>query len=392
MGINNTNNLPSVSLGDFIQIVEQQLDEGNFRPIFGLGKGGIGKTESIEYIARKRGIGYIDIRLLLYSEVDLKGIPYPDADHIKTIWLQNNILPTEKDGEHGILVFDEITSCGRSVRTAAYQLLNERKLGEYKLPDGWLVVCLGNGENDGGDYNGIEGNFGNRCSIYNVTANLETWKEYALSRGVNEMVIAYVSWRPSHLHTYDPDKETDILFASPRSWVGISDILNKNNFNAQADSSDRASWLIKSRILGNIGTEVGNQFIAFCKYRNETVDPHDIIVRGERPAIKSEEVVYITIQSCVKLITEMFAKDANGQKVTQDTKLSAATINGVANFISWMLDKLKMESAVMGIKDLTRANRDAFKEVLLNPSYGFTQKCPEYLTFIREHSKIFYDN
>ena len=153
---NSSSNLPVVTVKQFCQIVRMQFEEGNKRPIFGLGKGGIGKTESIADLAKELNIGYIDIRLLMYSEVDLKGIPYPDEHHVSTVWLQNDILPkVERDGEKGILVLDEITSVARSVRTAAYQLLNERRLGEYILPDGWLVVCLGNGEDDGGDFQGL---------------------------------------------------------------------------------------------------------------------------------------------------------------------------------------------------------------------------------------------
>ena len=74
-------NLPAVTVKQFTEIVEQQFKEGIMRPIFGLGKGGIGKTESIKDLADQLGIGYIDIRLLMYSEVDLKGIPYPNTDH-----------------------------------------------------------------------------------------------------------------------------------------------------------------------------------------------------------------------------------------------------------------------------------------------------------------------
>lgn len=184
-------NLPAVTVKQFTEIVEQQFKEGIMRPIFGLGKGGIGKTESIKDLADQLGIGYIDIRLLMYSEVDLKGIPYPNTDHTFTVWLQNNILPrVERDGERGILVLDEITSVSRSVRTAAYQLLNERRLGEYVLPAGWMVVCLGNGEEDGGDFQGMEGNFANRCSIFNVSPNLDAWKDWAYKTGINYLVLA----------------------------------------------------------------------------------------------------------------------------------------------------------------------------------------------------------
>lgn len=222
-----TNNLPVVTVAQFSEIVKLQLSEKNYRPIFGLGKGGIGKTESIETLARRMNIGYIDIRLLLYAETDLKGIPYPDQSHTTTIWLQNNILPrADRDGNIGILVLDEITSVQRSVRTAAYQLLNERRLGEYKLPPNWLIVCLGNGEDDGGDFQGMEANFINRCSVFNVIPDVDTWKAWALQNNVNYLVTAYVSWRPSDLHTFNPDSETDVIFASPRSWKAVSDILN----------------------------------------------------------------------------------------------------------------------------------------------------------------------
>ena len=154
------NNLPTVTVEQFTTIVKRQFSEGIRRPIFGLGKGGIGKTESIAELAKEMGIGYIDVRLLLYSEVDLKGIPYPNVNHTATIWLQNDILPrADRDGERGILVFDEITSCAKSVRTAAYQLLNENRLGEYVLPAGWMIVCLGNVIRQIGKSKRVEGVF-----------------------------------------------------------------------------------------------------------------------------------------------------------------------------------------------------------------------------------------
>lgn len=372
------NNLPSVTVETFTQIVELQFKENNLRPIFGLGKGGIGKTESIMDLAKnKLGIGYIDIRLLLYSETDLKGIPYPDQNHIKTIWLQNNILPTvEKDGERGILVFDEITSCSRGVRTAAYQLLNEHRLGEYVLPDGWLVVCLGNGEEDGGDYNGMEGNFANRCSVYNVVADLDTWKGWANTHNVHELVLAFISFKPEHLHSFNPNKETDILFASPRSWKAVSDILNVNGYSED-------NYILHSRINGNVGREVGETFIAFCKYRKDTVDPMTILRDRALPDINSREVVYITIQSCVKILTDRLTME-----VEQGT-ISAESVSYVSNFVRWMLTKLPLDNAVMGIQDLLRSNKIAIRQIILTPSYQFHQLCPEWKTFISEHGNIF---
>lgn len=371
-----SSNLPSITVDTFTKIVEMQFKEGNFRPIFGLGKGGIGKTESIMELAKEKlKIGYIDIRLLLYSETDLKGIPYPSVDHKRTIWLQNDILPTaERDGEKGILVFDEITSCSRSVRTAAYQLLNERRLGEYVLPDGWMIVCLGNGEEDGGDYQGMEGNFVNRCSVFNVVPDVEAWKMWAHNHNVNPLVTGYVSWKPADLHSYNPDSETEIAFASPRSWTAVSNILNANEFSVD-------DTVMCSRIQSNLGTRVGQQFIAFCKFKDKTVDPNRIICNGEKPVIEQQEVLYITISSVVKIVGDQIMRDIKASGGVQQT-----TINALANALNWILG-LRKEYAVMGFKDLVGYEPNTMRAVILTPQL-FTA-CPLITKFAQENESIF---
>lgn len=369
-------NLPVVNVKQFTQIVELQFKEGNKRPIFGLGKGGIGKTESILNLAKRLEIGYIDIRLLMYSEVDLKGIPYPNKENTKTIWLQNNILPNEeRDGKRGILVLDEITSVARSVRTAAYQLLNERRLGEYVLPDGWMVVCLGNGEEDGGDFQGMEGNFANRCSIYNVVPDIEAWKTWAYQAGVNYLVLGYLTWRPSHLHTYDPESETDLLFASPRSWKAVSDILNVRPYN----ENDNITNL---RIVANIGSLVGNQFLAFCKYKESVVDPIDIISGKSVRDINNTEVLFMTMQGVITLLAEYIKKDKiNYGEIRHETMAKCA------NGIRWILSLGSMENKVMGLKDFLSIDRAELTSLMVNPE--FNQLCPELVKFATENKVVF---
>ena len=370
-------NLPTVTVAQFTTIVERQFNEGIMRPIFGLGKGGIGKTESIMDLAKnKLKVGYIDIRLLMYSEVDLKGIPYPDEHHISTVWLQNNILPkAERDGERGILVLDEITSVARSVRTAAYQLLNERRLGEYVLPDGWMIVCLGNGEEDGGDFQGMEGNFANRCSIFNVSPNLDAWKDWAYNVGVNYMVLAYVSWKPGDLHTYDPNNETEMLFASPRSWKAVSDILNIYGFNKDDE-------ITNLRIISNVGSRVGNQFISFCKYKDAAVEPADILAGKKVPEITEMEVLFMTMQGVIKLMVDAIKTDKQNQG-----RLTENTFKKCANGIKWMIGLKSVEHQVMAIKDFVANDREVVTQMFLNPS--FNKMCPELITFARQNNNIF---
>lgn len=370
-------NIPAITVDMFSSIIERMYNDGNFRPIFGLGKGGIGKTESIEFLAKQKlKIGYIDIRLLLYNETDLKGIPYPNVDHTKTIWLQNDILPTvERDGETGILVFDEITSCAKSVRTAAYQLLNERRLGDYVLPEKWMIICLGNGEEDGGDYQGMEGNFANRCSVFNVIPNVESWKLWAMKNGINELVTAYVSWRPQDLHSYNPDSETELLFASPRSWTAVSNVLNKHPFK---DNNVELRAIIES----NLGQRVGQMFVSFCKFKDKAIDPMQIVKGLKSPQIKQQEVLMITIQSVIKIVGDRIVEG-----VKRENKITPTNLQYLANALKWILTLDKLEHSVMGFKDLVSYDEKIMRVVLVSEELNTI--CPDILRFVKAQKIIF---
>lgn len=369
------NSMPQVSIETFTSIIEMQFKENNYRTIFGLGKGGIGKTESIEALANRLSIGYIDIRLLLYSEVDLKGVLYPSEDHTKTVWLQNDVLPNvERDGKRGILVLDEITSTAKSLRTAVYQLINERRLGEYKLPDGWLVVCLGNGEEDGGDFQGMEGNFVNRCSMFRIVPSVEAWKSWGYKNNINDLVLSYVSWRPSHLHTYTEDEECT-PFASPRSWEAVSNILNIHGFNED-------DTINKLRILSNIGTLVGNQFITFCSCKESIISPEDILNGQTNNSFKSKEALYITVQSLVRLMGDIVQTDKNNSGA-----ISFETLSKLCNGIRWILSLNSLEVKVMGIKDFISTDRKIISKIILNDK--FKQMCPQLQTFAEQNAEVF---
>lgn len=371
------NNMPIISIGDFVEVVKEQLDEENYKPVFGLGKGGIGKSQSMAELAQELHIGYIDIRLLLYSETDLKGIPYPNVDHTKTVWLENDILPiVERDGEKGILVLDEITSASKSVRTAAYQLLNERKLGTYKLPDKWIIVCLGNGEEDGGDFEGMEANFANRCSVFNVVTSVEDWKDWAIAHGVNGDVIAYINFKQSDLHTFNPDNENEMLFSSPRSWVAVSDILNKHKF-------DKGDKILLQRIKGCIGNIVGNRFIAFCNCRVGTLDPYTIVNDGDMPNIQSREILAMTLQSVSNIVDRCISSD-----LATNGSVTSETVTKLGNALRWMVSpSVGVEMATVGIKDLIRHNKATYVSILLSPQ--FNSYCPQFAQFAKENREVF---
>ena len=87
--------MSTINIEQFEKIVEFNIDNNIKRAILGLGPSGIGKSAVIKQITQKKNMGLIDLRLLLYTETDLKGIPFPNKEENRTCWLPNDILPDE---------------------------------------------------------------------------------------------------------------------------------------------------------------------------------------------------------------------------------------------------------------------------------------------------------
>ena len=125
----------------------------NKRPIFLWGPPGIGKSDIIKQLGTELDAHVIDVRLSLWEPTDIKGIPYFDSNSGKMVWAPPSELPDEElASKHKtiILFMDEMNSAAPSVQAAAYQLILNRRVGTYKLPDNVVMVAAGNRETDKG--------------------------------------------------------------------------------------------------------------------------------------------------------------------------------------------------------------------------------------------------
>ena len=125
------------------KLIDQKL------PVFIWGAPGIGKSSIVKQIAKQRELEFIDLRLSLLDPTDLKGIPFFNSETKEGIWAKPSFLPSKQDSK-GILFLDEINTAPPAVQASAYQLILDRKVGEYELPEGWSIVAAGNRENDRG--------------------------------------------------------------------------------------------------------------------------------------------------------------------------------------------------------------------------------------------------
>ncbi len=278
-----------MTLKEFGECLEYNIEHNLKHAVLGLGAPGVGKSQIIRQIGKKYGYKVIDIRLAQMSEVEIGGLIYPNESRTKTVWLSPEILPDEeRDGKNTILLLDEITSCTKRVQVAAYQLILDRRIGQYKLPEGTFVVALGNREDDDGVYIQLAGPLADRFEIHYIEPDFNSWKyDFALKYGINPMVIDFLSSKPSALHN-QVSGDGNMVFATPRSWERVSDILNID--------SDITKPVIQHKIIGNVGNNVGIQFIQFCKQNRKVVSTADFIA-GKAAAPSDPETLTLLIES-----------------------------------------------------------------------------------------------
>ena len=127
----------------------QSTQYGHHTPVMLWGAPGVGKSQMVAQVAARNHVPLIDIRLSQMEPSDLRGIPFLKGDIVD--WAIPSMLPDQKrHGVAGILFLDEITSAPPSVSAAAYQLILDRSLGEYKVPDQWAIIAAGNRQGDRG--------------------------------------------------------------------------------------------------------------------------------------------------------------------------------------------------------------------------------------------------
>ncbi|WJW74768.1 MoxR family ATPase [Thiohalobacter sp. IOR34] len=251
-------------------------EEGQHTPVMVWGPPGVGKSQMIAQIAERHGVPVIDIRLSQMEPSDLRGIPFRNGDFVE--WSVPAILPDAgRHGARGILFLDEITSAPPSVSAAAYQLILDRRLGEYRVPDGWAIFAAGNRQGDRGVTYTMPAPLANRFSHFELEVNLDDWVAWAYANGIDERLIAFLRFRPELLFDFDP-AHNPVAFPSPRSWEFAHRALHKFHGRPQ---------LLVDTLQACVGPAAGIELGAFVDNLDKLPDV-EAILRGEPVPVPAE--------------------------------------------------------------------------------------------------------
>ena len=304
----------------------------NKRPIFLWGPPGIGKSDIIKQLGTELDAHVIDVRLSLWEPTDIKGIPYFDSNDGTMRWAPPAELPSEDFAANHksiILFMDEMNSAAPAVQAAAYQLVLNRRVGAYTLPDNVVLVAAGNREGDKGVTYRMPAPLANRFVHLEMTYNWDDYFDWAVDNAIHNDVVGFLSFSKKDLYDSDP-KSASRAFAAPRSWSFVSELPIDN---------DTEEGTLTDLVSGAIGEGLAVKFMAHRKIASKMPNPSDIL-SGKVTKLDTKEIsaqYSLVISLCYEL------KDSCDKK-EKDWN------SKVNHFFEFMMKNFETELVIMGTK------------------------------------------
>jgi MoxR-like ATPase len=358
-------------------------------PIFTWGPPGIGKSAIIKQVAAQLGMKSIDIRLSQMDPTDLRGVPYPANDAttkdivdavvaaasqavqatMESIgsdgnafevaarvvaeaaakaaaeyagkpgmkWAPPAILPRNPD-DRVVVFLDEMNTAPQSIQAAAYQLVLDRRLGEYTLPENCVVVAAGNRQTDNGATFKMPTPLMNRFVHLELEHSFDDWYEWAIETQQDRDVVAYLTFSKADLMQFDP-RSSSRGFATPRSWEFVSKMKKHNQ------GRNLPIPILRTLYAGAIGDGLAIKFTEFSRRAAELPNPTDIL-HGKIKDLKNEDLsLYhsLTLGLCHELRDTFNAARVSGKDEEMEKWYSM-----VDNVITFWMKNFQPEMVVMG--------------------------------------------
>ena len=288
-------NLPiTVTQNDLLEIL---LNVAPIRPVFIWGAPGIGKSALVEKFAREVGLPCVSLLGSQLAPEDIIGIPRINGE-------TSEFLPPKMIArkEPYVLFLDELNACSQEVQKAFYSLIHERRIGEYHLPEGSIVVGAGNRAEDSAIVKTMSSALINRMFHVQMKADARQWIKWAKGVGLHPWVTDYISQRPDHLFSEPP--KTEEPFSTPRSWHMLSDALTEYH----AGEKDIPAEVLRMISYACLTPSHAGMFLAYTKNIKNSHLLDDIIAQEAKWPKKPEDrnVLYFLAQSFRgRLLTEL---------------------------------------------------------------------------------------
>lgn len=233
------------------QLAEFLLHVAIVRPVFIWGPPGIGKSSLVAQFAESVGLPCVSLLGSQLAPEDIIGVP-------QIVDGRSRFCPPTliAKKEPYCLFLDELNACSHEVQKAFYSLIQDKRIGDFHLPKGSIVIGAGNRAQDSAIVKPMSSALMNRLIHVQLRASHRDWFEWAGQNNIHPWVIEYLQNRPDHL--WDRPPKTEQPFSTPRSWHMLSDALHE----MKEDISDE---MIEILSFGALSSHHAGQFKGFIK-------------------------------------------------------------------------------------------------------------------------------
>lgn len=268
------------------QIHELLLNVASVRPVFIWGPPGVGKSSLVEQFAASLGLECVALLGSQLAPEDLIGIPKIEGKVSR--FYPPSMIVREREF---VLFIDELNIASQEIQKAFYSLILDKRIGEYRLPAGSIIIGAGNRAHDAALAKQMPSALVNRMVHVHLKASHREWLDWAQTNGIHLWVLDYVRSRPSQLSTEVPPAKEE-PFSTPRSWHAVSDALHAFGDNIAADHLDAV-------LFGSVTRDHAVGFKAFLKQIRNQFSVHKIL-KGEENwpgAPEDRDLTYFLTQS-----------------------------------------------------------------------------------------------
>ena len=307
-------------------------------PVMLHGSPGLGKSSIIKEIAKEFNLKLIDVRLSQCDPTDINGLPTFNQETGKARYAPIDTFPLEGDeipkGYQGFMIFlDEFNSAPRAVQAAAYRLVLDKEIGQYKLHDKAVIVCAGNLGTDNAIVNQMSTAMQSRLIHLELAVDTNAWLEWASENKLDYRVTSFIQFRKDLLYRFDPN-HSDKTFPCPRTWEFASALIKK--------------WpdIPHNRLAvlaGTIGEGVAREFVGFCKIFQKLPNISQIVSQPTKVKMPEEPSVLFAISGMI------------GHE-TKETNIAP-----IMNFI----ERMPLEFQIITIRDIVKRNRKLVQDPAL---------------------------
>ena len=305
-----------------------------------------------------------DVRLSMKEPVDMVGIPIPTKDekgNMTTVWATPSIWPKGNDFSGGVIHLDEMNQGQAAILNAAFQLIQDRALGEYKVPEGYLIIASSNPSAYNSTVTELSIPLSNRFSHFNIKPDFDSWLNYRMNNGGNLDVMTFLKTQGMGM-LFDEDSMrnkvgslSDAMYTSivvtPRSWEVVEKVLNlpegdKSNGGFTIDEKQRYA-------TGRLGLALTTKLFTYLKDKSKYQDWREILIDGKDFKSESTEQFWAVQMACMSAIF--------------NEKDDAKCRNYVMNLIKATRNLKSTPYKIVNITQLSRSKRLAGALHIFNP-------------------------